>query len=536
MIYRKLLFIFIFNPYWVFCQDTSFVKKHFFNYPVRNVFNGPEGIYVKTGDGLYRLNQDSWDLKKSSFTKNYVFYNKEFYESDYLPSTHLFDASTMKELIPQRALSNSTIANLDNKLFVSVGGNLYEYFINSSYKRSFDGYSIRNIYFDKDFSVTSTYSGIYFNDSIRAELPVYSSGYFQKIGGRYFLCSDQLFEMTAFAKLTRLNITDINISGHFRKLLEWNNKVISQNTRSINIWDNKAGLIPIHQGDEYFDAEVVENKLLFCTGKGEVIQFSNNTFISLCKIPSRIRDLYVYGDILYICSDDGLYTLEELDPESLKKQNNLSNVVGACMDLNNNLWISTENGLYVKPSNWQFPISFIPNVEFNRAALTIYNDHVYAGSVEGLFIIDIFNVAKNILPQYVDKVAVGSKNRLTYSVLALFILTALALWFWKRWQNRKDMVIANTSKKKDERIITLDQMEQDIITQRIMTVESLAEFYETNSVQLNRILKSFNTTPGKILRQSKLKHARTLMKNNVPLHEISQQVGYSAVYLRSRLD
>jgi AraC-like DNA-binding protein len=531
----RLLILCSVLPFLTYCQDTTFVKKHFFDSTVKNVFNGPDGIYAKTGEGLYKLKNDKWALQNTEFTKNYVFFNKEFYESDYIPNPFLFDIKPLQDLIPQRSLSNPTLARSDNRLFVSTGGNLYEYFINTAYKRTFGGYSVRNIYFDDVFSVTSTYKGIFFNDSIRAELPRYSSGYFQKIGDRYFLCSDQLFEMTEFGKFTLLNITDINVSGHFRKLLEWNNRNISQNTRSINIWDYQSGLTPIHRGEEYFDIEVADNKLLTCTGQGEVIEFTEDSFKILCNVKARVRDLYVYGDVLYISSDKGLFTLEKFEPKSLKRQNGLPNVVGVMMDLNKNLWISTENGLYVQPADKQFPISFIPNVEFNRAALTIYNDQVYAGSVEGLFIIDIFNVSKNILPQTVNTVAVGFKNWLLYSVILLMVLAGAVLWLLKYRQKKKNLVIANTSKKNEEKTITIEQMEQEIINQRIMTVENLAEFYGTNSVQLNRILKSFNTTPGKILRQTKLKHARELLKNNVPLHEISQKVGYSAVFLKSKL-
>ena len=535
MIYCRLLILCSLLPFLTYCQDTTFIRKHFFDSTVKNVFNGPDGIYAKTGEGLYKLKNDKWALQKTEFTKNYVFFNKEFYESDYIPNPYLFDIKPMQDLIPQHSLSNPTMARRENKLFVSVGGSLYEYFINNSFKRAFNGYSIRNIYYEEDFSVTSTYSGIFFNDSIRAESPLFSSGHFQKIGDRYFLCSDPLYEMTEFGKFAQLNITDINVSGHFRKLLEWNNRIISQNTRSINIWDDQTGLRPILKGEEYFDIEVANNKLFICTGKGEVIEFSEDSSKILCNVKSRVRDLYVYGTVLYISSDKGLFTLEKFETKSLKRLNSLPNVVGVMMDLNKNLWIATENGLYVQPADKQFPISFIPNVEFNRAALTINNDHVYAGSVEGLFIIDIFNVSKNILPQAVNKVAVGFKDWFLYAVILLIVLAGAVLWLLKYRQKKQNLVIGNTNRKSEEKTITIEQMERDIINERIMTVESLAEFYGTNSVQLNRILKSFNTTPGKILRQAKLKHARELLKINTPMHEISQKVGYSAVFLRRKL-
>ncbi|MDZ7614758.1 MAG: hypothetical protein U5K51_14450 [Flavobacteriaceae bacterium] len=498
MIYWKLIIFLCLTPLWLYCQDTTFVKKHFFNNPVRNVFNGPDGIYVKTGDGLYMLKEDLWILKGEVYTKKFVFFDKQFFESDYVPNNYLANIGSMKELIPQRALSEPTLARLENKLFVAVAGNLYEYFINTSFMHTFDGYSIRNIYFDKDISVISTYNGIFINDSLKAESPKYASGSFQKINDRYFLCSDLLFEMTEFGKFTQIDITDVNISGHFRKLLKWNNEVISLNTRSINIWNPEIGLLPLHRGDEYNDMEIVANKLIFCTSKGQVLQYSNKKFTTLCSIQTRIRDLYEYGEILYICSDAGLYTLEKLAPESLKKQNKLPNIVGVSMDFNKNLWIATEAGLYVQPEKEPNPITFIPNIEFKRAALTIYDDHVYAGSVQGIFIIDIFNVSKNFLPQYINEVDVGYGNILLYTVIFLLILSALVVSLVRHRKKIKNKVIVNTTKKNEETILTIDQMEQDIISQRIMTVEGLAEFYKTNSVQLNRILKSYNTTPENI--------------------------------------
>ena len=90
-------------------QDTVFVTKHNFSSPVRNVFNVGREVYAKIGEYLYKMEEDNWIQQKSQFEKTYVFFKEGFYESDYIPNSELFDASGMKDLIPQRGLFITTI-------------------------------------------------------------------------------------------------------------------------------------------------------------------------------------------------------------------------------------------------------------------------------------------------------------------------------------------------------------------------------------------------------------------------------------------
>ena len=68
-----------------------------------------------------------------------------------------------------------------------------------------------------------------------------------------------------------------------------------------------------------------------------------------------------------------------------------------------------------------------------------------------------------------------------------------------------------------------------------MTVENLAEYYQTNTVQLNRQFKTFDTTPGKFMKIVKINYARELLKNKVPMDEVVGKVGYSASFIRKEL-
>ncbi|HEX5667453.1 MAG TPA: hypothetical protein VFX73_01555, partial [Chitinophagaceae bacterium] len=83
--------------------------------------------------------------------------------------------------------------------------------------------------------------------------------------------------------------------------------------------------------------------------------------------------------------------------------------------------------------------------------------------------------------------------------------------------------------------LTIDQITEAIRTHNIMTVEGLAEFYQTNTVQLNRQFKTFDTTPGKFMKTVKINYARELLKNRVPMEEVVAKVGYTAGFIKKEL-
>ncbi len=81
----------------------------------------------------------------------------------------------------------------------------------------------------------------------------------------------------------------------------------------------------------------------------------------------------------------------------------------------------------------------------------------------------------------------------------------------------------------------MEQIEHDIVENRLISVEAMAEFYKTNPVQLNRIFKAFETTPGKFLKKVKLAHAQEMLDNGKSMEDIVDFTGYSANFLSKHL-
>jgi AraC-like DNA-binding protein len=512
------------------------VSKHIFPTPVRNVLIADGVVHVKTGDGMYKLTGSEWDKQKINFKKNYVFFEKDFYEADFRPLQYVFDASSMAYLIPQKSITNGTKVQVDDRLFVSVGGALFEYQINMHYTHSYLDHSIRDIYIDDELKVVSTYDGIFLNDTLKASYPSHSNGPFTKIRTYYYLCSDQLFRFIPPDNFHRIESAVNVFSGYSRKLAEFRNQLISLNTKSINWLDSGYQLTPIQQGYEYYDMEVYGSELLFCTRSGELFAFDGSSVRQICKLRTRIRDIYIFKNIIYLSSDEGVFYLKGINTDPPIKLTNTPFTVMVVVDPLRNTWIATENGLFLLPENSKEPILFIKDVEFNRGALTYYNDHIYAGSISGLYSIDVYLALRNFLPPYLDKKNLQVREKQSkwlVAIMGVLFSSVIFILTFRHYRKRKSSIVL--PRKEQSPALSLQAITETIRNHNIMTVDALAEHYKTNTVQLNRQFKVFNTTPGKFMKKVKLEYARELLEGQVPMDVVVGRVGYTANFIRKEL-
>ncbi|SIO26225.1 helix-turn-helix domain-containing protein [Algoriphagus halophilus] len=515
-------------------QDTVFVTKHFFASPVRNVFNVGEEVYTKTGENLYLLENNEWNPQKIQFKKAYVFYKDGFYESDFIPNTELFNASGMKDLIPQRGLFITTAALKGSRLFVASGSELFEYQIYDHYSKSYYNKSIRNIFINDSLKVISTYSGIFVNDSILLEKPGYSNGPLTVINDHFYLNSDELFQFIPPDSAVLLeNATNV-FAGNIRKTVQWNNLIYSQNTQSINLLGENFDLIPIHKDYEYLDLEAIPKGLLFATSEGKFLFYDGDQVSEIIDLGIRIRDIYPTENLIYLASDDGVFSLEMEDPNSLKKITNTRLNVHIEKDNLGNIWISTENGLYVISKDYPDVLPVITGVEFNRDAFFYFHDSIYVGAVDGLYTLNSVEVTKSFIPAAINKLEPTAPISLKIIIIisACVILLGYLIYSYLKKKNSEEL---NSEELKGNQL-SLQVLEETIISNKINSVEGLANFLETNTVQLNRNFREFNITPGKFLKKVKLDYAKSLLNEGYPIEEVASIVGYSSRFLRKELE
>ena len=516
-------------------QDTIFVTRHQFETPVKNVLEAEGEVYIKTIDGLYKFSDPGWEKQKITFQKPYVFFNEKLYESDFIPKSELFEVGSMRDLIPQRGLFSATAARKGNKLFVSAGSSLFEYEIRPHYTRSHHNRSIRDIYLENGLKVISTYSGIFVNDSLMLTLPPYSNGPMTKINNRYFLSWDELSEFFPPDSMALISTGSSLFAGKSRKIHSWNGELYSLNTKSVSKVVANFDLNPILQNGEFLDLESFGSKgLLISTDSGDLLLWDGEQIDSLAKVPDRIRDIYVLGNQIFLASDVGVYTLEQLNSNSLNKLYEIQNSVALQLDELGNLWIASENGLFVVDKEYsEDPFLIIPNVEFNREAIFLDREILYVGAVDGLYEVNTLEMKK----QHIPLIASTLPNLKIYSnlwfwvVLAGIPITIVAINLVFKYRRKSDTTPISPSKKE----LSLQDFKRAILDGNLLTVEAIAENFETNAVQLNRIFKSFGTTPGKFLKQVKLEKAEELISKGIPLEEVSMMIGYSQPLLKKEL-
>ncbi|SEJ21195.1 hypothetical protein SAMN05192553_102947 [Cyclobacterium xiamenense] len=529
-----LLVVSIWN---VWGQDTVFVQKHWFDQPVKNIFLAENELHVKAGNDLFVLKNGKWERFNLKFEKNFVFYSNGFYQSEFLPDQFKESTESMAHLIPQKSLINCTMARKENQLFVAVGGSLFEYEIRPFFSIEYPNASIRHVYLDEEIKAVSTYSGIFINDTLRRNFPAYSNGHFVKINDQYYLCTDDLYQVTAVDSVKLIKSGQNIFAGHSRKLVEWNEKVYSLNTNSINELREDYSLYPIHKGFNFSDLEVFDSLLVFSTYEGKLFTYNGTEVKSLASVNSRIREIFIGDNWIYIAADNGVFKIRPDNSLELIRVSDLSNCVDIEQDRFKNLWIATENGLVILPKSSHKPVPLVSDVEFNRYAMTLYEDKIYAGSINGLYKIDIYTIERGFLPVYFQTVSDQNALFLKQSILVAFLIGFPAIfiifWFYKR--NIKNSKIEIPAKPKSNTLV-LEQVKSDIIAHKLISVDALALHYDTNTVQLNRQFKRFGTTPGKYLKKVKISWANRLLKDGVALDEVARRVGYSPKLLKQEFD
>jgi AraC-like DNA-binding protein len=519
-------------------NDTIFITKHHFEEPVNNVFLANGKVYAKVGSHIYRKDKNSWEMMSSGeYKKYFVFYDKDFFEHDYIPKEHLYEnLGFMKDLIPQRALTNATIVRDGNAMFVSTGGSLFEYQINTTYSVFFSDKSIRHIFKEPGLSVYSTYGGIYLRrrDStmVTAKGLGHSNGNYLHSPLGDIIASDFLFGLSPADSFVHLPINFGVQQGKVRKAIMKKDTLMIMLTNSICAYHKNTGLQTLVLNDEFTDLEVLNDSILFTNADGKLFSMWNGKTRLLCDVGEKVRDIFPIAEGLYLAAFDGVH-FYRFDEGRITKTLDVKRTSGVVRDNEQNLWVATDGGLFVIPQNEEIIIPFIKNVEFNRGALTYYNDTVYAGSINGLYVIDAWSVSKLNIPAAIHKVNVHNRQLTVAGIIGL-IVASLTTWFTIAYlrKRRKILVPADTRPKKT---VGKAEIEQDILTHNIQTVEGLAEHLHTNTVQLNRMFKSFNTTPGKFLKTVKINLARQMLRDGKPMQEVVAATGYSAQLIKSEL-
>lgn len=532
------LFISVFS----FAQDTVFVKTYSLPEKIVNIDGDGRNLIVRTDNHLYKFYAGRFDELKFTPKENDRFTwiskndNPEVfgtYSTLQFPESHQVKHRSLDNFVPGYDQYNMTEASLGNLYYLSYNGILLEYRIHHFYSIKHRGKSIRHIYHDDNFRVIATYAGI-FIDSTKAvytNKPIpganFASGETNKIDGQYYLNSDPIYRLNN-NQWERLPLnTDIK---HFKKLLKIGKQTYFQSTEAIG-WINLNKLrlkkIITHTS-QFHDMENLGNLLLLGNANGKLYLYDVvQRKLETVHIGSSIYDITIKGQQIILSCNDGLY---EFDLKTKKSQLLFRHKhIIQSIFIGNNILSTSFEGLFLYTNN-QEVFKIIDNVEFNKRALNSWNDLIYAGSTEGLYVINLPQLINEILPSLDPEIL--NESKLDTSLLialgfTLVVIIGSAVFIRYRNQGKPDHY------KTPKVEITPERIREDMLkNEHLISVESIADYYQISRVHLNRVLKKHNKNTLELIKQIKQEIVLDLKSKQIPIEKISQRVGYTSKYIK----
>jgi AraC-like DNA-binding protein len=245
--------------------------------------------------------------------------------------------------------------------------------------------------------------------------------------------------------------------------------------------------------------------------------------ISKHILNAPINDLSIIGGELTIGTSKGLYALKD---SSVVEVIPNAEIVQSIPFMDKIVFINN-SGLFSYFDGSILPL--IENVEFNKMALYQDQHYLYAGSVHGLYVIEKSQL-EGVLKAQPSKIKTRNYSIYYYLLLPLlFLFAALTILIIRR---RKGKESAYPMQK---RVLLDSEMIRNVVlnNSRILSVEHLAEHFNTSVVQLNRHLKKEGLTGLILLKSIKKEIALEMLKDGNSLEQISKRVGYSIRYVKT---
>lgn len=518
---------------------TTFISIPYFY----NVIQTSEGkIYTGSDDGIYEWN--GIGFKKYNNESGYVTVNKENNLVISPFGLKNYENRTYNYLLPfVLDKTESFHAGTSDYFYIVAGGRIYIYTI-EPYKIEYFNHSIRTI----SNRFLGTYSGIY-ADGMKVNYPPTIDGYIREIGDTTFFCygglriltSKDTLDYSSSIDLTTI-INNINIGTVYDILyFKPTNKYYLASTKglfeiapdfkkALLVYKNETNepTVLIHPNN--MNSVTTYNVIHFGVGN-QLINYNPFSKIAetIATFKSNIKSGLFYNRNYYILTKYELYSaskngvVEQL--ETFIEPHTLLSIT------DKELLIGTNFGLYHYNLDTKKKNILIKGVEFNRYALAMINNSIYAGSINGLYIIAKDQVNK-IIQDGIVNLQNRTDNRNVYYLMTLsllVILTLITVLFLLKKKLNTAVKYNNTESLKN----TLNKFViETYINEHISTV-SIKQINEHFDINLRKLYAlTYPEKPGTIISNMRLQLLQEMRSKDATIQEIAKATGLSISYIR----
>lgn len=504
-----------------------------------NVLKAGDGrIFTGTSEGIFLI--DGVSISKFNDQAGYLTLDKNGLPIIDPDGIKYHNETRYSRMLPfPTEIRDEYHAGSEAYFYITSGGRLHIYEI-LLYEHSYRNHSVRSA--SRNF--VGTYSGIYYRGiKIGADMrfPGFTDGHIREMNGKAFICYSSLIiadlhqgdslpvARTILPRGFNFDwVNDIHYSKLFkqyfvsaRSKLITINKELTEAKALFNLGNKDADLVLLNENRNY---------LYFGAGKNLMSIYPKNLQIQFkYTLPETILDGYISNSRKYLLCREGLYAINE-DGSSkklvtLKQAHTLQHLGGS------DFVISTNAGLYRYNSASNKLSELIKGVEFNRRGLYLQGDSLFAGSIDGLYILDVKQ-----LDRLAERAGMTSEGNRTLSDSVLMLIAALiscaaalSLMLYRSRRRIKamedELPVADAPKINREVIETF-------ITENLAqaSLKSIAEQFKTNNAVIYTALAP--EKPGALINRLRMEQVKKLRKAGKSAADISQLTGFSEYYVR----
>jgi len=382
-------------------RDTVLVDEINISLPVISIINDADGnVFIHTKKIIYQYKnnqlkffQNCGSEEREMIIKNgkpaFLNHNDPNFEAEiqvYLDKINLNER--WRKFIPDvNQKERIFVAKGKNQdFYLTSGTNLYKIQINDDYTILHKNKSIRGIDTLQNKLLVNTYSGVFLDTKrIWPEL-LYAHGNYLRLPGNKGLLAGNIIVLTDHIKVLKKIKFPSSLMGNisFSKTIYFGNKIwIGSDKGLLQIINDTARLadltLYIH------DLEIIDKKLIASTNKGIYFR-ENEKWKKLSGFPELNYNGFKKINGLYFgLSSEGLYVAKGFNMLADLKWNKIIECYELQKDIQNNLWLSTSNGVF-RFSNASESFDYLfKNIEFNKRSSFKLNKFIYFGSVNGLY-------------------------------------------------------------------------------------------------------------------------------------------------------
>jgi AraC-like DNA-binding protein len=231
----------------------------------------------------------------------------------------------------------------------------------------------------------------------------------------------------------------------------------------------------------------------------------------------------------YLLGSNGLYSRRA--DGKIEKLVDLYKAHSIAVINNTEIVIATDAGLFLFNATTQKLSDLIKGVEFNRWGLHLDQDKLYAGSINGLYILDTKNLgALSELVNTKNKQTEGLPSYMLAIMAALVTISILLAFLLIRSRRRLNRIIKEVAAAELPET-TKEDIEQFIRENlAIASLKSIADHFKTKTSTIYTILDP--EKPGAFIQQLRLEKVMEMRKDKTSAKEIAAITGFSESYVR----